>query len=146
MPELVRGNHGSHSLPTLRRAARVFALMICGACAPAVAASGKCKLGQMAEFPVTMDRMSPEIVAKINGTDVKLIIDSGSFYSSLDAGSAAALGLHVYPAPVGFYGQAIGGKVTWSITKVSEFTLPRGTLHDLDFIVGGSHMGGRPSA
>ncbi len=143
MPELVRGNHGSHSLPTLRRAARVFALMICGACAPAVAASGKCKLGQMAEFPVTMDRMSPEIVAKINGTDVKLIIDSGSFYSSLDAGSAAALGLHVYPAPVGFYGQAIGGKVTWSITKVSEFTLPRGTLHDLDFIVGGSHMGGQ---
>ena len=105
--------------------------------------TGKCKLGKMAEFPVTMDRMSPEIVAKINGTDVKFIFDSGSFYSSLDAGSAAAFGLHLYPAPVGFYGQSIGGIVTWSLTKVTEFALPRGTLHNLEFLVGGSHVGGQ---
>jgi tetratricopeptide (TPR) repeat protein len=144
MPEVARGNRASRRrLVNLRWAAWAFGFMICAACAPALAASGKCKLGQMAEFPVMMDRMSPEIAAKINGTDVRLIIDSGSFYSSLDAGSASALGLHVYPAPAGFYGQAIGGRVEWSITKVKEFTLPRGTLHDLDFIVGGSHIGGQ---
>ena len=90
--------------PGFDRAAGAFGFMLCAACAPALAASGKCKLGKMAEFPVTMSQMSPETVAKINGTDVRFIIDSGAFYSVLDSASAAALGLHVYPAPVGFYG------------------------------------------
>jgi tetratricopeptide (TPR) repeat protein len=145
MLELARGNCGfRRCLSSFRRAAWASGLMLCAAaCAPALAAAGKCKLGQMAEFPVTMNQMSPETAAKINGTDVRLIIDSGSFYSSLDAASAQALRLHVYPAPVGFYGQAVGGQVEWSIAKIDEFTLPRGTLHGLDFIVGGSHLGGQ---
>ena len=130
-------------VPNLRRPAWVFGLIICASCTPALAGSGQCKLGKMVEFPVTMNQMSPEIVAKINGSEVRLIIDSGMFYSSLDAGSASALGLRVHPAPVGFYGTAIGGRVALSITNVSEFTLPGLTLHNIEFVVGGSHLEGQ---
>jgi tetratricopeptide (TPR) repeat protein/predicted aspartyl protease len=144
MSEPVRGNRGLRPcLPCLRRAAWVFGLMICAAGAPALAASGKCKLGKMVEFPVTMNQMAPETEAKINGTDVRFMIDSGSFYSSLDAGSAASLKLHVYPAPVGFYGQGVGGHFSLSIASVNDFTLPGVTLHNLEFVVGGSHLAGQ---
>jgi tetratricopeptide (TPR) repeat protein len=142
MSEPVRGNRGlRRCLPCLRRAAWVFGFMLCAAGAPALAATGKCKLGQMAQFQVTMSQMSPEIVAKINGTEERLIIDSGSFFSMIDAASASALGLHVRPAPVGFYGRGIGGQYELSIATANEFTLPGLTLRNLDFVVGGSHVG-----
>jgi tetratricopeptide (TPR) repeat protein len=144
MPKPARGKRGFRRwVLSLRRAAWAFGLMLCAACAPAVAASGKCKLGKMVEFPVTMNQMAPETAAKINGTDVRFIIDSGAFYSSLDPGSASSLGLRVHPAPVGFYTTGIGGRVAVSLGIVDEFTLPGLTLHNVEFIVGGSHLGGQ---
>jgi tetratricopeptide (TPR) repeat protein len=144
MPKLVRRNSGCRRcMPSLRRAAWAFGLMLCAACAPALAASGKCKLGKMVEFPVTMNQMAPETVAKINGTDVRLIIDSGAFYSSLDPGSASSLGLRVHPAPVDFYATGVGGRAALSIANVNDFTLPGLTLHNVEFIVGGSQVGGQ---
>jgi tetratricopeptide (TPR) repeat protein len=144
MRELALGNRGfRRRVPKPRRAAWVVGLMLCAACAPAVAASGKCKLGQMVEFQVTMDQMAPEVAAKINGTDVRLIIDSGAFYSSLDPGSASSLGLRIHPAPLGFYTTGVGGRVDVSLTNVGEFTVPGLTLHNMEFIVGGSHLGGQ---
>lgn len=127
--------------PSLERAAWAFGFLVCAGCAPAQAASGKCTLGKLAEFPVTMSQMSPETVAKINGTDVRFLIDSGAFYSLLDAGSAAALGLRVYPAPVGLYAEGIGGRFELSLTQVNEFTLAGATLHNVEFVVGGSQVG-----
>jgi tetratricopeptide (TPR) repeat protein/predicted aspartyl protease len=131
-------------LPNSHRAAWTFGLMLCAACAPALAGPAKCKLGKLIEFPVTMHAMAPEIIAKINGTDVRLALDSGAFYSSLDAGSAAALGLRVYAAPDVFSGKGVGGGVVYSIAKVKELTLPPAlTLHDVEFAVGGSHLPGQ---
>ena len=145
MSKLARGKRGfRRCVRSFRRAPWVLALILCAACAPALAASGKCKLGQMVEFHVTMDQMAPEIAAKINGTDVRLMIDSGMFYSSLDPGSASSLGLRLHPAPIGFYITGIGGgRVEVSLTNVDEFTVPGLTLHNMEFIVGGSHIGGQ---
>jgi tetratricopeptide (TPR) repeat protein/predicted aspartyl protease len=141
MHEPARGNRGVRPcVLSPRRASWAFGLMLCVACGPAVAGSAKCKLGKMAELPVTMNQMAPEIVAKINGTDVRLIIDSGSFYSMIDAGSASSLGLHVYTAPDIFNGQAVGGQVAFSIAKVNALTLPGLTLRNVEFVVGGSHV------
>jgi tetratricopeptide (TPR) repeat protein/predicted aspartyl protease len=143
MSKLCRGNRGfRRCVPGTRRAAWALGLMLCAIGAPALAASGKCKLGKMVEFQVTMDQQAPEIAAKINGTDVKLIIDSGAFFSSLDPGSASSLGLRLHPAPVGFYEIGVGGRVSPSLTNVDDFTVPGLTLHNLEFIVGGSHVGG----
>lgn len=144
MLELARRNRGlrRHVL-NVRRAAWAFGLTLCAAYTPAPAASSQCKLGKMVEFPVTMNQLAPEIVAKINGTDVRLIIDSGAFYSSLDAGSAAALGLRVRPAPIGFSVVGVGGRVAPSLADVNELTLSGLTLHNLEFIVGGSHVEGQ---
>jgi tetratricopeptide (TPR) repeat protein/predicted aspartyl protease len=142
MPQLALGNRGSRRrVPSLRRAAWAFGLMVCAACAPALAASGKCKLGKMVEFQVTMEQMAPVIAAKVNGTDVRLMIDSGMFYSSLDPGSASSLGLRLHPAPIGFYVTGIGGRAAVSLAKVDEFTVPGLTLHNMEFIVGGSQLG-----
>ena len=119
MRELALGNRGfRRRVPNPRRAAWVVGLMLCAACVPALAASGKCKLGKMVEFQVTMDQMAPVIAAKINGTDVRLMIDSGMFYSSLDPGSASSLGLRLHPAPIGFYVTGIGGRAAVSLAKV----------------------------
>jgi tetratricopeptide (TPR) repeat protein len=142
MSKLARGNRGIRRCVPIHRAAWALGLLSC-ACVPALAASGKCKLGKMVEFPVTMNQMSPETGARINGTDVRFVIDSGAFYSSLDAGSASSLGLRLYPAPVGFYETGVGGRAAISITNVNDFTLPGLTLHNMEFIVGGSHLGGQ---
>jgi tetratricopeptide (TPR) repeat protein/predicted aspartyl protease len=142
MPRLVcRHRSFRVFLPGPPRAVWAVGLMLSAACAPALAASGKCKLGKLAEFPVTMNQMSPEIVAKINGADARLVVDSGAFYSILDGGSAAALGLHVHPAPGNLIGKAVGGDVSLSVANVDNLTLPGVTLHNIEFIVGGSHVG-----
>jgi tetratricopeptide (TPR) repeat protein len=132
MPQLALGNRGSRRrVPSLRRAAWAFGLMLCAACAPALAASGKCKLAKFAEFPIMMNERSPETVAKINGTEVRLIVDTGSFYSLLDPYKASALGLKASPAPVAYTGKAFGVH----LTKVKEFALPGLTLNNLEFII-----------
>jgi Aspartyl protease len=121
----------------------VFGLILCAACAPASAASGKCKLGKYAELPLMMNEMSPETEAKFNGTEARLIIDTGSFFSMLDPDKASALGLKAYPAPVTFTGKAFGARVSYSLTTVKEFTLPGLTLHNLEFVIAdGLHFPG----
>ena len=132
MPKPARGERGfRRRVPSLRRAAWAFGLMLCAACAPALAASGKCKLAKFAEFPIMMNERSPETVAKINGTEVRLIVDTGSFYSLLDPYKASALGLKASPAPVAYTGKAFGVH----LTKVKEFALPGLTLNNLEFII-----------
>ena len=145
MSKLARGKRGfRRCVRSFRRAPWVLALILCAACAPALAASGKCKLGQMVEFHVTMDQMAPEIAAKINGTDVRLMIDSGVFYSSLDPGQRIVARASPSPGSHRFlYNRDWRGRVEVSLTNVDEFTVPGLTLHNMEFIVGGSHIGGQ---
>jgi tetratricopeptide (TPR) repeat protein/predicted aspartyl protease len=114
-----------------------FALMTS---VPALAAS--CKLGKMLEFPVTMTNLRPLMTANINNADVRLLVDSGAFYSTLSPASTAELKLPTYPAPFGFYLIGIGGGTAGaSIAKVSTFTLAGVPLHNVEFLVAGSDFG-----
>ena len=137
MPKLALGNRGSRRrVPSPRGAAWAFGLMLCAACASAVAASGKCKLAKFTEFPIMMNEMSPETVAKINGTEVRLTIDTGSFYSLLDPYKASALGLKVSPAPVAFTGRAFGVRVCvlpHARSRSSRFRTSLSTIWNLSF-------------
>ncbi len=55
----------------------------------ATPAAAQCKLGIVAELPVTMAGREPLVDARINGADTRFIADSGAFYSLITPASAA---------------------------------------------------------
>src|ERR1700728_4172897 len=74
--------------------------------------AGQCKLGKLVEFPITMVDLRPQMTAKINGTDVRLMVDSGAFYSIISPASAAELNLSMRSAPFGFYVRGVNGSAS----------------------------------
>jgi tetratricopeptide (TPR) repeat protein/predicted aspartyl protease len=119
----------------------ILALLVASlAWAPAFA--GVCKLGRMAEFPITMVGLRALMTAKFNDVDVQLIVDSGAFYSMISPASAAQLNLPTHEAPFGFYvGGVGGGTAHTSIATVKVFTLAGVPLRNAEFLVGGSDAG-----
>jgi predicted aspartyl protease len=105
-------------------------------------ADAGCSLGRLAEFPITMSNLQPLMEAKINGKDVRFLVDSGAFFSIISPASAKELGLPTSFAPPGFFMTGVGGSSAQaSVAHVKEFTLAGVPLHNIDFIVGGSSPG-----
>jgi tetratricopeptide (TPR) repeat protein/predicted aspartyl protease len=100
-----------------------------------------CKLGKLAELPVTMSGSSPLITVKINGEDAQFIADSGAFYSMITEAGAAEFKLKLGPAPFGLFVKGIAGNVDPSIATVKTFTLAGIPLRNVEFLVGGSTVG-----
>ena len=100
-----------------------------------------CKIGRLAELPVTMTNMKPMVSAKINGADELFVADSGAFFSLITPASAAALNLKTHAAPVIIVLEGIGGKSNGLVTTVKDFTLANIPLTNVDFIVGGNDPG-----
>ena len=105
-------------------------------------AEAACSVSQIAELPVTMDNMGPMIDAKINGTPVRFIADSGAFYSIISPGSAQSLHLALGEGPPGFYITGINGNASASVATVRTFTLAGVDIPHVQFIVAGSQVGG----
>jgi tetratricopeptide (TPR) repeat protein len=104
--------------------------------------ASSCQLGKMLEFQVTMTNLRPLVNANINDAAVRLLVDSGAFFSILSQASVTELNLSTYPAPRGFYITGIGGgTANAAITKVKTFTLAGVSLHNIEFLVGGSEVG-----
>lgn len=114
-----------------------------GAMALAAAAPlhAECKLAAIATLPITMQGMRPRTSAKINGFDAPFLVDSGAFFSIITPGSARQFGLHLDPAPVGFYMTGIGGDTTVMLATVKKFGVAGQNLTNIPFIVGGSEVG-----
>jgi hypothetical protein len=130
--------------PLQRLQCVLLAPMLAGALAaflstPALAAS--CKLGVLADLPVTMEGRRASVPVKINGKDTKFWLDSGAFFSIMSQAKAAELGLPVDPLPQGFYIVGIGGTAAVQYTKIKSFGLVGQNIKDIDFIVGGSDAG-----
>lgn len=126
----------------MRTLSTSLAALLAGvASVPATAAETKCTIGQMLELPVTMTGLKPLVPATINGKPVKLMVDSGAFYSLISPGSAAELGLRLTAAPNGARMRGAGGDASISIAKVKEFGLGPAKLNNVEFIVGGSETG-----
>ena len=119
------------------RAAAIAAVALFGASR----AAASCQVARLAELPVTMSFLRPMIHAKINGTDVKLLADSGAFFGTLSPGTAAELKLPLRAAPYGMTLMGYGGSNGMSVTTVKAFTLDTIPLHDIEFVVGGSELG-----
>jgi tetratricopeptide (TPR) repeat protein/predicted aspartyl protease len=83
--------------------------------------------------------LRPQMTAKINGTDVRLLVDSGAFFSIISPASAAEL--HLEPRELfGFFVKGVNGSARASIATVKEFTIPGVTLHNIEFVVAGSEV------
>lgn len=116
-------------------------LVISGALFP-VTASAACKLDKMAELPVTMIDSRPLITAKVNGEDVRFVADSGAFFSMISSAGAAELKLRLSPAAYGLRVVGMGGSAEAWVTTVKIFTLAGIPLRNVEFLVGGSEVGG----
>jgi tetratricopeptide (TPR) repeat protein len=101
-----------------------------------------CTLAKLADLPVTMEDERPVMPVKINGTDTRLMVDSGAFYSMLSPGSAAELKLKLELPPHDFRVWGIGGSTETWVTTVKDFTLIGMPLHNVQFIVGGNELNG----
>jgi tetratricopeptide (TPR) repeat protein len=104
-------------------------------------AHAACKLGKMAELPVTMIGLRPTVIAKINGTDTPFIVDSGAFYSNISPAKAAELKLRLSALPHGLQLEGVGGRAEASVATVKELMLFNVKIPNVEFIVGGSEPG-----
>jgi predicted aspartyl protease/tetratricopeptide (TPR) repeat protein len=102
--------------------------------------AGQCALGKLVELPITLVDLRPQMTAKINGTEVRLLVDSGASFSNISPASAAELNLSTRPAPIDLVVRGVNGSLSVSITRIKEFTLPGVTLHDIEFTVAGSQV------
>jgi tetratricopeptide (TPR) repeat protein len=119
-----------------------------GAIAPAavlllsqVQAAETCRLGKVAELPITMAGTRPLITAKINNQEARFVLDSGAFFSMMSAATAAQFNLKLKRAPFGLMVQGIGGSVSPEVATVKEFGIAGGLIHNVEFLVGGSEVG-----
>lgn len=119
---------------------RCWALSLVLWVAPAAA---NCKLSRLLELPVTMVDMHPMVTAKINGMEAQFIADSGAFYSMMSPAGAEALKLKTHAAPWGLEVKGLGGAAGGlSVAVVKDFALQGLTVHDVEFLVGGSDVDG----
>lgn len=100
-----------------------------------------CHLDRYGTLPVEMVGYDPTTTVKINGNDVRFIIDSGAFFSTMSNASATALKLSARRTPFGFYISGVGGDTDADVVSVKDFGILGVTLHDVDFIVGGTDTG-----
>jgi tetratricopeptide (TPR) repeat protein/predicted aspartyl protease len=119
----------------------LVALALVAAAATSGLACAKCRIGKMAELPVTMTAMKPMVAAKINGADALFVADSGAFYSLITPASAAAFNLKTRATRFRLTIEGIGGTSNALITTVKEFTLADIPLTDIEFMVGGNDPG-----
>lgn len=110
---------------------------------PACNVFAACKLGKIADLPVTFVNMQPMVTVQINGIDAQFVADSGAFFSIISPASAAEFNLKMTPAPNGLTIRGIGGEASSvAVATVKVFTLAGVPLHNVEFLVGGGEMGG----
>jgi tetratricopeptide (TPR) repeat protein/predicted aspartyl protease len=100
-----------------------------------------CKIGRLAELPVTMTGLRPLVSAKINGSEALFIADSGAFYSMITPAAAAQFKLKLGPAPYRLELRGVGGEARAWVTTVKTFTLFDVPIPNVEFIVGGNDEG-----
>ncbi|WP_068090010.1 aspartyl protease family protein [Novosphingobium rosa] len=100
-----------------------------------------CTAASYGTLPVEMIGGRATTMVKINGKDMRFILDTGAFFSIMSRATAQGLGLPLQMTPPGFYIQGIGGKADASIATVRDFGILGANLHNIQFLVGGSDAG-----
>ena len=74
-------------------------------------------------------------VAKLNGRDVELLVDTGARWSCLDTETARRLELRADPSANQITGAAAAGRRSFGVTKVKSCTMGGRELRNLNFAV-----------
>jgi tetratricopeptide (TPR) repeat protein len=93
------------------------------------------------DLPVTISGTRPLIDAKINGQDVRLLVDSGASFSLISAAMAKQLNLKLGPAPPGLSLRGVGGSVDISVGTAKVLRIANADIPNVEFLVGGSEAG-----
>jgi tetratricopeptide (TPR) repeat protein/predicted aspartyl protease len=99
-----------------------------------------CKLGELAQFPVTMVGLKPLVTLKINGQDMRFVADTGAFYSMISPANAQMLRLPTEMAPY-LWIKGINGEADASIATVRKLDVLGRELPNVQFVVAGSEPG-----
>lgn len=102
--------------------------------------SAECKRAAL-DLPVTISGTRALIGAKINGQDVRFVVDSGAFYSMISSATAQEFNLRVTMGPFGLTVRGIGGTTVPQLAIVKDFALADVDIHNVEFLVGGSEAG-----
>jgi tetratricopeptide (TPR) repeat protein len=100
----------------------------------------ECKRAAM-DLPVTISGTRALIDAKINHQDVRLMVDTGAFFSMISAAMAQELKLKAGPAPYGLTLRGVGGNTAPSLATAKVFTIANVDIPNVEFLVGGSEVG-----
>jgi predicted aspartyl protease len=82
-----------------------------------------------ADLPITIQNTRPFVGAKFNGQDVKLLVDSGSYFSLISSAAAEQYRLQT------------GGRSAPSVAIVKKFTIANVDVTNLEFQVTGNQDG-----
>jgi tetratricopeptide (TPR) repeat protein len=99
-----------------------------------------CKRSKI-DLPVTIQGTRPVIDAKFDGQDVKLLVDSGAFFSQLSSAAVEQYKLRTSMAPYGLVVRGIGGTTVPSVATVKTFTLANVDVRNVDFLVSANEVG-----
>lgn len=124
----------------LTKMLRLCGLIICTLFAGQVLA-GTCNLKKYGTLPVEILGGQATSTIKINGTDTRFILRTGSKFSVMSKSTVSSLGLSLQPVPGGFHMSSAEGNWAVHSTRVKDFGLLGTTYHDVEFLVGGSDMG-----
>jgi predicted aspartyl protease/tetratricopeptide (TPR) repeat protein len=125
------------SLSLQERLAGVFIAAALSLPAMAVA---HCKVGSV-ELPVTMVGKRAVATMKINGSDVRMTVDSGAFFSGLTDAIAAQLQLPTRPLPANVTIRGATGEIEQRLTTVKSLQMLDGEVPNVEFLVGGNNPG-----
>ena len=120
----------------------MFALpsVLMGALLLPFSSHAECKRAAL-DLPVTINGTRPLIAAKINNQNVRLLVDSGAFFSMMSSAAAAEFNLKQVLAPYGLTVRGIGGTTVPSVATVKVFTIANAEIPNVEFLVGGSEVG-----
>ena len=122
-----------------RKLSLLAALATC--LAASTAARADCKINQLLELPVTMAGDSPTTKATINGQQVRLVVDTGAFFSLVTPAAAARLGLKPAPLPFNMRVEGIAGEANVHVGTAKSFELEGVPFHNIDFLIGERGLG-----
>jgi tetratricopeptide (TPR) repeat protein len=128
----MRGAHRA-SVGIMPARSRLWIAVLLGFLGTAAAAD-RCTRVRLPDIPVTMRGLTPLVFARIDGTKVPLILDSGAGDSTLSLALAVRLNLPRRPAH--FYAVGVtGARAVPTIATAKRFTFDGSVFHSVDFLV-----------
>jgi tetratricopeptide (TPR) repeat protein/predicted aspartyl protease len=121
-------------------AVRVIVFALLSATLVPFAAFAECKRSKV-DLPVTIQGTRPVIGAKFNGQEVRLLVDSGAFFSLISSAAVEQFKLRTGMAPFGLVMHGIGGSTVPSLAIVKVFTIANVDVPNVEFLVSGNEVG-----